>query len=366
MRRRLARCASPLAAACIAAACDGIWGIPSAETQMASSSAPSSSGAATIVGMFESDAATTPDSGPADRLLEATPDGSVDSGIEDAVVGEAVESSDGATDGGCSACPVLPSLPDGMRPRLWLSADRGLTCSAGQVSLWQDLSGNADDATLINESVGPLCQLSPPHLLNGIDIPYFSAPNNGNVVDGTLDVDLTFLEGSSYSIFAVERRLVPTSSPAPVANFILGTEGPYQGALNGCTDNPNQYSALQFGYAYYAGPELVVDHTCYGLQAASIPAPAPISYDSVRFSPSLGIQLYVDGSEVAASLLDNMPLQLASNGSIGRAYSTTLGSDARFVGDIAEVLVYDTALGDPDRLTIEQYLRDHWALESDE
>jgi hypothetical protein len=50
-----------------------------------------------------------------------------------------------------------------------------------------------------------------------------------------------------------------------------------------------------------------------------------------------------------------------SGGAIGRALRTHTGDD-RFIGDIAEIVVFDVALSDPERLQMEAYLKAHWQL----
>jgi hypothetical protein len=62
---------------------------------------------------------------------------------------------------------------------------------------------------------------------------------------------------------------------------------------------------------------------------------------------------------------DTSPLSTASDGAIGRALvqTTILGVDPRFRGDIAEVIVYDTALSDSDRAAVDTYLTNRWQVD---
>lgn len=267
---------------------------------------------------------------------------------------------DGPTMADRSVDSVAPSPPSSVAPRLWLTADWGLDCAAGLVDRWTDASGHGDDASLQRGQIGPFCQIAT-HTINGIDVPYFAAPG-AIAVDGTLDVDLSFLAGSAYTIFVVERRWVTVSYSAH-ANFLIGTDSPDQSHLSDCS---NVDQALQIGYVYYSGfPQFVVDHTCDNLLATvsvTSDAPEPVSYDTLRFDPTVGRQIYLDGLQRAS---DNrqLPIAPAQGGAIGRAYSSTDSTDARFVGDIAEVIVYDAALVDTDRLAVEAYLRKHWMLD---
>jgi hypothetical protein len=261
--------------------------------------------------------------------------------------------------------PRFPILSRAQSPRLWLTADLGLICDQGRVTRWRDLSGNGNDATLKLGQLGPRCQLSTaPHVVNGIDIPFFSAPiDRSNLIDETLDVDLGFLAQNDYTIFVVERRWKDLG-------FILGTTAPDQTVLN-CQDTTDQDEALQFGYVDYGSGNplsLVIDQTCDGVRATVLPVPVPpparLGYDTTRFGVSFGHQIWIDGSLLINSENLRVPLKVAQGGAIGRAFVNlaSTGLDSRFIGDIAEVIVFDTALVDEDRITMEQYLKAHWGL----
>lgn len=255
--------------------------------------------------------------------------------------------------------------------RLWLTADNGVTCTAGRVTRWADHSGNSDDAVLSSGQVGPRCGSTPPlHPVNGIDLPYFAAQavsdgSLANVVDGTLDVDLGFLTGSDYTIFVVERRWADTQSGA-----VLGTtvpSGVEDAGLNAwCHPNPRN-TALAFGYAYRNGSvQLALSQGCTGgifAAVSSVPTPPPIALSEETFSldRTRGHEIWSSGTPVGTDY-DPTPLAYSGGGAIGRAdFATTgLGLDNRFNGDVAEVIVYDAALQDIDRINVEKYLRTHW------
>jgi hypothetical protein len=46
---------------------------------------------------------------------------------------------------------------------------------------------------------------------------------------------------------------------------------------------------------------------------------------------------------------------------IGRALGVT-DLDERFIGDIAEIVVFNVGLTDPERLQMEAYFKTHWQL----
>lgn len=253
---------------------------------------------------------------------------------------------------------VLSTLDAADHLRLWLSAARRITCKAGRVERWADRSGNGNDATLAHGQLGPRCGLH--QSSTGIDLPYFSAPvDNSNFIDETLDVDLSWLVGSEYTIFVVERRW------ADVGLFI-GTTAPDQSSL-ACGATPDFERALQFGYVTYPGTlSLAIDHTCDGQQGPvpSTPDPPPgaLELDIARFSKDYGHQLWANGELFVPDGTPGGALRTADGGAIGRGFTTLTSThiDARFVGDIAEVLVYDAALSNADRATVESYLEANW------
>jgi hypothetical protein len=238
------------------------------------------------------------------------------------------------------------------------------------VTTWADQSANHDDATLKKGQLGPRCQIAGnPHSVKGVDLPYFSAPDadaSPNVLDETLDVDLSFLAENDYTFFTVERRWA--DGMANDQELIFGTSMPVAVeamALTQCVPITTN-NALAFGYVYYRTPlSIVLDQDCNSLYAIAQPvpvgSPSPPSEHAGQFNAALGHEIWENGVPVA---LDNekSPLSTASDGAIGRALvqTTVLGVDPRFRGDIAEVIVYDTALSEGDRAAVDTYLMNRW------
>ena len=79
---------------------------------------------------------------------------------------------------------------------LWLRSDLGVVLIFGRVSTWHDQSGNARDATQTNPSNQPPFV----HTSTINSLPALRCE------DQYMDVDLTFLNASSFSIFAVVNR----------------------------------------------------------------------------------------------------------------------------------------------------------------
>jgi hypothetical protein len=201
--------------------------------------------------------------------------------------------------------------------------------------------------------------------MNGIDVPYFSAPANGNVVDETLDVDLSFLANSAYTLFVVERRWADPVSMQWPAEYFLGTSVPPGNEANPACTSLQHDGTLSFGYINApSGLLIAMDQGCDGfgnlVLATPTPPPGPVSQETAVFG-SLGHGLWRDGASIWIDQ-STVPLSRASDGAIGRAVLKTLASgfDQRFQGDIAEIRAYDTALGDAERAAVEGYLRGHW------
>jgi hypothetical protein len=328
-----------------------------------------------------SDGSTTPDSPD-----EAGPDadaGSGDAEHVDAAPADAAPDVDAApADAGPDVLPG-PSAIDPGHLRLWLTADRGMGCTAvpstdggvgRRVTYWADQSGHSDDAFLMLGELGPRCEVDGgAHAANGVQLPYFSAPQTGNVIDETLDVDLSFLTSPAYTVFAVERRWADYSLNSPqYQESILGTSEPpaveAQNPQTCATVTPDQIFSLAYRYGDSA-LDLEFDQWCgvniiySGVSAVPSSPPAPLALDMVRLDPTSGHELWVDGDKVGTNTMTD-PIVYASGGAIGRAFivTTVSGQDMRFRGDIAEILAYDTALSDVDRVKVEAYLRGHWGL----
>jgi hypothetical protein len=206
----------------------------------------------------------------------------------------------------------------------------------------------------------------------GIDLPYFSAPPydaGGSILDETLDVDLSFLQGSDYTFFTVERRWA--DGTVNDHEYIFGTTMPLpieQMNLTGCTSN-NRNTALIFGYVYYnptVSVSLVLDQACNEFGASAIPVadgglPVPLSEHAGEFAAAWGHQIWENGHSLTLDN-DTSSLTVASDGAIGRALLQTTGHnvDPRFRGDIAEVIVYDTSLTGADRDSVDKYLINRW------
>ena len=258
-------------------------------------------------------------------------------------------------DAGSAALSPLTIQPDHLA--LWLTADQGLVCTDGRVTQWEDQSPRGTPALPMYGQLGPQCGLLS-HAHDRVLLPYFSAPKTSNPLDETLDVDLNCLVHVQYTLFVVERRWADYHDHSPAAEYLLGT------TVEGIADAGCATGAFQFGYAYkLGGPELVLDQDCK--QAAHtvgrVPdaGPAALSEESAEYSTTWGRALWIPGAP-PAYVNDQTQIMAAYGGAIGRGIVANSKLDTRFRGDIAEIVIYDTALDSEDKTKVEQYLGIHW------
>ena len=227
-------------------------------------------------------------------------------------------------------------VTDGLQVRL-AANEAAFVIENNQVFFWGDLSLNGNNATHdpannFNELRPILVQSNP--TLSGEPTIRF----NGN---NALELDLSFLANSDYTIFVVNGRdrfglanfYIAGQSGFANQNLVLGYEQP--GLLR---------------HAHFAN-DLDVAVTPYtGQQIWAI--------DSFRFSQTDGKDIFQNGANVAS---DDSTAPLISN------FGTTLGHFRAipgffFVGDLAEVIIYDRALSTAERQLVEADLAERYNL----
>jgi hypothetical protein len=380
----------------VSAGCELVYELPDPAGHLseADAAAPDSSPAAIMDATTEggggdalaSPEAATADADPGDRDADGPERGDGSMADDGTTSNDSSGSTPDAAGDGGDAASRDASSPSTVAPdhlRLWLNASVGVACEdasdasgTSRVTRWIDQSGRGDDATLARGQLGPQCHVAPmAHAVHGVDLPYFSAPQTGNVVDETLDVDLSFLAGSDYSIFVVERRWADYPDGAVLrGEFFLGTTvRPEEEGYAAACPTPTSMigvvnEALQLGYTYYQGsPTIVFDQACNGLArpVASVPDPPPsmLREETFVLDSTRGRALWIQGFPVAAAP-NTVPLAYAGGGAIGRALIATIaiGAEPRYRGDIAEVVVYDAALESAERGAVEAYLMAHWGI----
>jgi len=299
---------------------------------------------------------------PIDAGGDATEDASPDATGQDATA-----------ETGADAGPTVSPLSFGAgHLQLWLTADQGVTCDTSltpnRVTRWADRSphGTSHDATPQHGQLPPECHVAS-HAAAGVDLPYFSSPAATNTPDETLDLDLSYLSKTSYTVLVVERRWADRSGAGSPAEYVLGT------TINDNANCLGQYNnaAFGFGYNYFADKpaiELSLEQYCQKTPTATVaavpnPAPAALSYEIALLDTTVGHTFRLNGA-VSGTDANKTALQTltANTGTLGRAYKSVSVIDSRFIGDIAEVVVYDAALSQTELLGLEAYAKAHWQL----
>jgi autotransporter-associated beta strand protein len=222
----------------------------------------------------------------------------------------------------------LASAPGVADAALWLdaAANHSISLSGTTVTSWADRSGNGRDAS--PAATGPQSLANP--LANDHNVLRF-ANNNA------LNVDLSFLAGSEYTIFALEGRTGTGN------HYFLGTNSANStnNALHIGYRNNTQYTLAQYS-----------NDLNYNLPAFS-GQDFRIWANQLDFSS--GHAIYLDGS-LAASNANTAPLTGAANGRVGNGFL----AGQWYNGDIAEILIFDRSLSAAERQQVEAYLATKW------
>ncbi|MCL4207844.1 MAG: autotransporter-associated beta strand repeat-containing protein, partial [Pirellulaceae bacterium] len=234
-----------------------------------------------------------------------------------------------AVDAGTLKLKAPTYTPSGML--LWLDASDGTTVteSGGLVTQWRDKSGNG---YLANASGAQSPTWTPNALLGGRNVMRFDGSSDYVQVSS-----LPGMVGTSYTILAVEGRLSNKSN-----NYFLG---------GGPTATTNQM--LHFGYR--------ADTTFTLAQYGNDLNGTVAGYAGQQFAQftgqldtASGHYLFRNGS-LLSSNANTTPFAAFTYFNVGMA------NNGFFNGDVAEVLVYNSALSTADRQAVERYLQAKWS-----
>jgi hypothetical protein len=221
---------------------------------------------------------------------------------------------------------------------LWLKADAGVTTSGGDVISWTDSSGNGNNA-IGTPGLTPTFIPSDPGIQN---MPALHFDSLNDRMNAGSNVDAT-----QFTIFSVFRAtdlgfgaIVDMVNPSPVSeNYALltgqdtGQENWFLQWNNGGFDNIN-------------------------------PGPNQVSYlnqwviRTDRHDGAGNAAMYRNGVIEASSTGDTNPTTDASNQLWIGHYQ--VGSTGYFGGLIAEILIYDRALSESERVSVEAYLTEKY------
>lgn len=216
---------------------------------------------------------------------------------------------------------------------VWLRADTGIgAADGGPVLAWEDQSGQGRDAAY-NPANGfgelpPAFDASNPGLNGQPTVRFFNA--------NALELDLAFLADSDYTIFVVNGR-----DRFGLANFYIAGDSLLQD--HNLTLGYETVSLLR--QAHFNRDLDAVVEPYVGTQLWAL--------DSFRFSRTEGKDIYQDGENIAS---DDVLTPLVSNTGTTLGHFRAFGGLFWFQGDLAEVIVYDRALSDLERLRVEAEL----------
>ncbi|MDB2414399.1 LamG domain-containing protein [Rickettsiales bacterium] len=251
----------------------------------------------------------------------------------------------------CDSQPVQSNNPSSISGlQVWLdSADINtlytnddcttisIPANTNAVGCWKDKSGNARNATQSSASFQPLYGTN---VINGLPVLGFDGSNDH------MDVDLSFLAGSAYTIFAVEDRTADKHEA-----YFIGNDG--GGGSN---------LSLHIGYRNFGTPWLSLGQWGNDLDIDNIPSytasPTP-NIVTAKLDTSVGhyIRTHKDGVVYEASNTNTTALISANNGNVANGFDTKY-----YQGNIGEIIIYNKALSQKYMRNVERYLSEKWGI----
>jgi hypothetical protein len=208
---------------------------------------------------------------------------------------------------------------------LWLKADAITGLSPDDpVATWSDSGGLGNDATQATSSKRPTYKTS---IQNGLPVVRFDSVDDGMTTGASASLPFTVFVVYNYrSATSGVHRAVQGAS----ANWLIGPYTNHHQLYNGAFIPTNG--------SISAVVENVFALVC-GLQSSG------------------DAKLFINGVQSGTNTQNGAPGTIYLGHGIGPPpYSETLD------GDIAEVIVYDSALGTTNRQSIETYLNGKWAI----
>lgn len=216
---------------------------------------------------------------------------------------------------------------------VWLRADIGINVPDSEaVLVWNDQSGQGRNATYNPANIfgeqPPVFDASNPGVNGQPTVRFFNA--------NALELNLTFLAESDYTIFVVNGR-----DRFGLANFYIAGDSLLQD--RNLTLGYETVSLLR--QAHFNRDLDAIVQTYIGAELWAL--------DTFRFSQTEGKDIYQDGENIAS---DDVLTPLVSNTGTTLGHFRAFGSLFWFQGDLAEVIVYDRALSNFERLQVEAEL----------
>jgi hypothetical protein len=214
---------------------------------------------------------------------------------------------------------------------LWLDAldNDTITIEMGEVSQWSDKSGNNNHATQSNAALRPILNASS----------YNLKPSLLFNVNDYLDVNLTFMAATSYTVFlSIKRR-----NPNTVCFIGTQNQTPNDG-FHICYRTNTIFTFAQ----YFNDIDITVPAYDFANENGN--------YIACRLDTTQGHSIFYNGL-LTGSNTNTQSLLTGANGVIGAGFDNTTGS--KFIG---EIIVYNKALTDEEIKGINLYLKRKWSI----
>lgn len=218
--------------------------------------------------------------------------------------------------------PAAPTpTPGGGPPSaqvLWLRGDAGVVLNSNGVAQWLDQSGNGNHASQSLPAAQPLIA---PAAANGYPALHFDSFNDALKVSNSGNLDM----GTGSFTISFWMRSPFTNS---IGGHLRKGDGPFS-LDGGGWELRNQFSLLEFARGRRTG----VAQRSQAFVQSNVWMAVTVTY-----SINTGlVTMYVNGQQVASAV---------SSGAFGDGYDLDIGRgrDGYFLGDIAEILIYNRAL----------------------
>ncbi len=226
--------------------------------------------------------------------------------------------------------PALTNL------KLWLRADKGVTETAGTVSAWADQSGNFNNTAQTDAAKRPVVVVS---AINGLPALRFDGSNDSLIAPHSASLAITgditsffVVKYDDYTGYNVPWAKTQGNLPAPTDFYTLPNSG-----------IPQVFRGDGTGGA-----------ATEGARAANAGEFAIVGFDHAGST----LHHYLNGD------LNGEGQNTAARGDTGRPLYIGTRDDqfTRMKGEIAEIIIYDSALSSTDSATVHNYLRARYGI----
>ena len=224
--------------------------------------------------------------------------------------------------------------------QIWLRADLGVAAPGGSVAIWGDQSGLDNDATLTPNAVAPTWVSNDVNGLPAVNfLPTYSDVEtiDGPIVNttpATLTLPSVLAHAPAGEVFLIIRSSVNGGGNAYSFGNLPGSFSPYSGQI------ADGFMSTLGVSAYVPKGILLTNFNLYNVTSTT----------GEWFNWIDGV--YLSGAVGGGSKTENSATDAGdSEGGILGGYGTV-----PFVGDVAEMIVYDRSLTDAERFAVGQYL----------